>query len=207
MISYKIFFALLGIYALAQENIVIINRGTYNFVNFWSYFTNQSNLFAQIMLLVGAYALWRGVASQKITLLRGASSLYMIITGVVFALLLSGGDPSKLTAVPIDNMIMHQIMPVALLVDWLLNPPVKRLGFVKGLLWVIYPLLYVACALIRGALTGWYPYPFLDPAQSGGYGAVAITVIGITIFVVIIVWLLTRLPVGKTNKQAKSRRK
>jgi hypothetical protein len=34
--------------------------------------------------------------------------------------------------------------------------------------------------MIRGALDGWYPYPFLDPAD-GGYGPVAVTVVAVTL--------------------------
>jgi hypothetical protein len=204
LIAYKVFFAGLGLFAVLQETITLINRGTYNFVNFWSYFTNQSNLFAEIMLLVGAYAVWRGIKSEKIALLRGASSLYMVITGVVFAVLLSGGDPSKLTAVPIDNTILHQIMPIVMALDWIINPPAKRLKFVKGLLWLAYPIFYAACALVRGALTGWYPYEFFDPDVSNGYLNVLITILEIAGFVVAMDWLMTRLPLKKAKAHRKS---
>lgn len=196
-ILYKVFFASLGLFAIAQETIVIIGRGTYNFVNFWSYFTNQSNLFAASMLLLSAYALWRGTKWKHLDLLRGASTIYMVITGVVFAVLLSGGDTTNLTAVPIDNNILHQIIPVALVVDWLINPPAKRIPFARSLLWLVYPIVYAACALLRGALTGWYPYDFFNPAVSGGYGPVAVTIAGISVFVIALAWLLTRLPLGR----------
>jgi hypothetical protein len=205
LIAYKIFFALLGLYAIAQETIVLIARGTYNFVNFWSFFTNQSNLFADVMLLVGAYALWRGISSPKLDLIRGASSLYMIITGVVFALLLAG-EPN-LVAVPIDNTILHETIPVAMLLDWLLNSPAKRLGFKKGLLWIIYPLFYAACALVRGALTNWYPYPFLNPGPDHNYGPVAVTIVEISAFVILMAWLMTRLPLGKAKAVKKTSRR
>jgi hypothetical protein len=33
--------------------------------------------------------------------------------------------------------------------------------------WIVY-------TMIRGPIAGWYPYPFLDPAN-GGYGSVAVT--------------------------------
>ena len=36
----------------------------------------------------------------------------------------------------------------------------------------------MAVTLVRGAIDGWYPYPFLDPAN-GGYASVAIYVVGI----------------------------
>ncbi len=199
-ILYKVLFASLGLYAIAQETIVIIGRGTYDFVNFWSYFTNQSNLFTAIVLLVSAYALWRGYKWKHLDLFRGASTIYMIITGVVFALLLSGGDIKTLTAVPIDNTILHEIIPIALVIDWLIHPPAKRIPFVRSLLWLVYPIFYAACALVRGALTGWYPYPFFNP-EPNGYGPVVVTIIGISAFVIAMAWLLTRLPLKRKKKK------
>ena len=47
-------------------------------------------------------------------------------------------------------------------------------------LWLVYPILWVRLTLLRGAVDGWYPYPFLDPAD-GGYGMVAIVVVAITL--------------------------
>ena len=44
---------------------------------------------------------------------------------------------------------------------------------------MIYPLAWTVLTVIRGALDGWYPYPFLDPAN-GGYGAV-VTTVGIVV--------------------------
>jgi hypothetical protein len=200
LITYKVFFALLGLAAITQEIIVLVDRGTYNFINFWSYFTNQSNLFTAITLLVTAYMLAKGIKSKNWILFRGAASLYMVITGVVFAVLLSGGDPNTLTAVPIDNTILHQIIPIALLLDWLLDPPQKRIGFKRGLVWIAYPLIYAALALIRGANSGFYPYPFLNPAN-GGYGSVLVTAIGITLFVAAATWLMTRLPLKAQSRR------
>jgi hypothetical protein len=45
---------------------------------------------------------------------------------------------------------------------------------------VIYPLAWTVLTVIRGALDGWYPYPFGDPAN-GGYGAVVTTTVGIVV--------------------------
>lgn len=196
LIAPKVFFGLLGLGAVTQEIVTLIDRGTFNFINFYSYFTNQSNTYAGIMLLISAFFIWKGIKSPNLALFRGAASLYMIITGVVFAVLLSGEDPSKLTAVPIDNTILHYIMPVVLLLDWILDPPAKRLAFGRALVWLAYPITYVICALIRGANSGFYPYGFLNPAN-GGYGTVLLYVIGITGFVVIMTWFMTRLPFGR----------
>ena len=38
----------------------------------------------------------------------------------------------------------------------------------------IVPALYLAYVLIRGSISGWYPYPFMNPGVVAWYGAVAI---------------------------------
>jgi hypothetical protein len=58
--------------------------------------------------------------------------------------------------------IVHYVMPVAVVADWLVDPPRRRLGLRDAALWLIVPLAYVVYTLIRGALVHWYPYPFLN---------------------------------------------
>ena len=53
-------------------------------------------------------------------------------------------------------------------------------AFVLLAVFVVYPLIWTALTLVRGAVDGWYPYPFLDPAN-GGYGQVAVTAVAVTI--------------------------
>jgi hypothetical protein len=73
------------------------------------------------------------------------------------------------------DTVVHKIMPIVIAVDWLIDPPAVRIAARRSLLWVVYPMAWVAYTMIRGALVGWYPYPFLDPSPAG-YGPVAITV-------------------------------
>jgi hypothetical protein len=35
-------------------------------------------------------------------------------------------------------------------------------------------LAFLFLSLLRGAITGWYPYPFLNPSQPGGWLAVGV---------------------------------
>ena len=66
-------------------------------------------------------------------------------------------------------------MPIVVVVDWLLDPPAARIEPRRALLWVAYPVAWIAYTMIRGPLVGWYPYPFLDPGPNG-YGPVIVTV-------------------------------
>ena len=122
------------------------------------------------MLLVGV-ARWRAPRSLQVDLLRGAGVVYLTITFIVFALLLSNTDVDL--AIPWVNSVLHEIIPIVVVIDWLIDPPTVRLTNRQGLLWLSFPLVWVAYVLIRGALVDKYPYPFLDPANAG-YASVAV---------------------------------
>ena len=64
----------------------------------------------------------------------------------------------------------------------------------------MFPLCYLVYVLLRGAVTGWYPYPFLDPAQAAGYGSVAAYALGITATFVVVGALL--LAIGNRLRRA-----
>jgi hypothetical protein len=182
---YKLFFGLLGLSAIVTEIVVLISRGYFDPANFFSYFTIQSNLIAAVVLLKGS----AGGHGRQFALFRGAVTLYMVMTGVVFALLLSGLKDISFTAVPWDNVVLHYIMPVAVLLDWLLDTPKIKLTWRRALAWLAFPLVYVVYTLIRGPIAGWYPYPFLNPEVNGYVGVIAIS-LGIVTFAMAIVWML-----------------
>jgi hypothetical protein len=137
--------------------------------DYFSYFTVLSNMFAAAILLHGALRPAH-TRSRTVELLRGAAVVYILTTGIVYLLLLSGHAP----AYPWVNAILHYLMPVAVTLDWLLDPPRVRLDPARTVvLWMVFPLLYVVYTLARGAIVDWYPYLFVNPHRSGGYLLVA----------------------------------
>lgn len=173
----KIGFGLLAISALITEIVVLVSRNSFDVINFFSYFTVESNLFAAIILLVGGYyAFKKQTPSSRFDWLRGAATLYMVITGIIFSLLLAGLENVQLTAVPWDNTVLHYIMPVAVITLWLIDPPKQSFSYAKSLLWILFPLGYGAYTWIRGAIVGWYPYPFMNPEVSGIEGLVTVSI-------------------------------
>jgi hypothetical protein len=50
-------------------------------------------------------------------------------------------------------------------------------------------MIWVAYTMVRGAIVGTYPYPFLDPAN-GGYGAVALYSIAILVGMLVFIWAI-----------------
>ncbi|HMS92903.1 MAG TPA: Pr6Pr family membrane protein [Candidatus Saccharibacteria bacterium] len=200
LISYKIFFALLSFGAVVTEIATLVERGYFTPLNFFSYFTIQTNILVFVTLLLSALALAAG-RERRLDVLRSAVTVYILVVGIGFSLLLARMEGLVLTAVPWDNTVLHYIIPAAMLVDFLIDRPKRALSFKKSLVWLLFPVLYVTYALMRGAMTGWYPYPFLNPATSG-YGSVALTVIGLFVLGLILIAVVTWLTVSKKRSKA-----
>lgn len=155
--------------------------------NFFSYFTIQTSLFHAVVFVLGAWVLVRRRGADPVWLggLRAAATTYTITTGVVYNALLRRIPLDAGLEQPWANEVLHTIVPVYALLDWLLAPgrrpvPWRAVGWI-----VVYPVLWAGYTLVRAPMvldegTGnawWYPYPFLNPHTSaGGYGTVAVWV-------------------------------
>ncbi len=186
---YRAAFGVLAFVAIGVQLADLAGKGTLDPVNYFSYFTIDSNVIGGAILLIGAVR-WRGPGSATMDVLRGGAVVYLSVTGVVFSLLLSGTDVD--TAIPWVNAVVHEVMPLVIVVDWLIDPPWSRLTYRQGLLWLGFPSVWIIYTLIRGALIGRYPYPFLDPAN-GGYATVAVYCVailaGMIAFCAVVVWV------------------
>lgn len=151
----------------------------YDVLNFFSYFTNLSNILAAGVLLVESVLTWRGRELGPLwQLLRCVSVVAMALVGIVFSALLRDVDLGSL--LPWINTWLHYVMPIAVVADWLIQPPRRAIPLRKLGILVLIPLAYLAYSLIRGAAINWYAYPFLNPAN-GGYGQVAVTCVLIAV--------------------------
>ena len=159
--------------AIVTQAIVLANAGAFDPTRFFAFFTILSNLIGATLLLVGVVR-WRTPRSDRIDRLRGGAVVYLMVTFIVFALLLADTDVDL--AIPWVNSVLHEIIPIVIVIDWLIDPPTARLTNRQGLLWLSFPAAWIVYALVRGAIVGRYPYPFLDPAN-GGYGTVAVYVV------------------------------
>jgi hypothetical protein len=76
--------------------------------------------------------------------------------------------------------------PLYVVLDWVLAPGRHPVPWARLWTIVLFPLAWVVYTLVRGPIVGWYPYPFLDPAQEAGYGGVAVYVIAIAAFILLV---------------------
>jgi hypothetical protein len=163
--------------AIVTQAIVLANAGAFDPTRFFAFFTILSNLVG-VAAFVWLLARGERPRSRGLDLLRGAAAVYLTVTFFVVIFLLSGVDV-QLQLVWVD-VVLHKIFPIVFVLDWILDPPRTRLSWRDGALWLAFPLVWTGVTLVRGAVDGWYPYPFLDPVN-GGYGAVAVTAVAVTI--------------------------
>jgi hypothetical protein len=188
--AYRLIFGLLGFSALVTEIAVLVQRGTFDVTNFLSYFTVENNILVILALLLGAVGL-------RLDRFRSATTIYILIVGLGFSIFLSGLDGVEFTAIPWDNAVLHYIMPIVMTLDLLLDRPRRKTTFKQALAWLLFPIVYVVYSLVRGNLTGWYPYPFLNPAN--GMTALLLTVGGIVVLAVVLTWIVSRLSGAKRH--------
>ena len=182
----RVAFAALTIYAMAFQWTLAADASTLVPLNFLSYFTIQSNTIGAVVFLLGA-ARFRRPATPGWDLVRGASALNMTVTYVVFALLLADTDVD--VTHEWVNTVVHVLFPLVVMADWVVDPPANEVSTRGSLAWLVYPLAWLAYTMVRGPIAGWYPYPFLDPAN-GVDGTVALYVAGIFVFGVVVATIL-----------------
>lgn len=141
----------------------VVHNG-FSWVSYFSFFTILSNISASVLMLAGAWPATPGPARPWFDFLRGAATVYMVITGLVYVILLS---QFPVTGPAWVNDVEHHIMPVVVLLDWLIMPPLAKIGVRRAMAWLAIPVAYLAYTEIRGPFAHFYPYPFLDPRPHG----------------------------------------
>lgn len=167
----------------------VTNVGS-NVVNFLSFFTIESNILSAVVLLIGASLLvGRQEDPRWFLVARLCVVTYMVTTGVVYNLLLRGIELPQGSTLGWSNEIMHVVVPIYLLVDWILAPGRRPVRWRAIWIVVIFPLVWSVYTLVRGPLVidqvygtdFWYPYPFMNPnVQPNGYASVAVYMLLIT---------------------------
>lgn len=136
-------------------------------LHFFSFFTIQTNLLIALVLtlpVIGAGTrAGRWAASEGV---RAGVTMYAVVVGLVYHFLLHATwNPQGLYQ--LANIGLHYVMPAAVLIDWLAFTPKGRLRAVDAGKWLAFPLIYSGWLLLLGAVSGWYPYWFLNLAELG----------------------------------------
>ncbi|MFW2512435.1 Pr6Pr family membrane protein [Demequina sp. SO4-13] len=164
-----------AILAAITANLITDVRGDrFVFVDYFGYFTNQANLIAAAVLLIALPRTARDRALW-VELARASAVVYLLIVVSVYWILL--WPTLGQVAHPWANAIIHAVSGAVVLADWLLEGPRRPISWRWAWVPALYPLVWLAVVLVRGATDGWVPYPFLD--ADDGYGPVVAVLVGI----------------------------
>ena len=154
------------------ENKIITND--ISGITFLRMFTNESNIFVDIFFILFGCGVLGSKKLYKFThneLLRGAITLYICVTGIIYFTVLlpfSQSFPMEegIWFSNVINIWNHLITPVVFTAFWFFPVEVKKIPVVKfALTDLIYPICYFVMCIILGANDGFYPYPFLNGKQ------------------------------------------
>ena len=142
-------------------------------------FTYQANLLAAVYC---AWSLFSPRADARAGL-RGAVVLYVVVAGLIWNLLLTAYSTGYTPA----NILLHIVVPVLVVVDWLfVGRSQRHLRWWQPLAWLVYPAAYVVLALVVLNKVGRRaPYYFLDP-DSVGLPVVIVNIGALALFVLVL---------------------
>ena len=187
--------AIAGATAIIVTLEATVTAGTFVFTNFFGYFTIQGNVICVVVYLLAAIAgFTHRTQGPWLVWARGAATTYIAIVGVVYNTLLTSANVGAL--VPWANTMLHVIIPLYGVIDWVLFGDRGALPWRRVWLVLIYPLVWTGATLLRQAIeaTPFIPYPFLNIGALGG-GVVTLYVIGIAVAFVafgLLVWWASR---------------
>lgn len=156
---------------------------------YFVYFTVDTTMIAIVLLaLTGVSMLTRPRDGILLTSAALAVVPLAMVTGIVYNLTLRGRPTDVYLGMPWETEVLHVAMPLLITVDWFVLRLFDRgrpaLPWRALLVALVFPVLWTIGTFVRGALTGWFPYPFLGP--EAGVATNAIYLGGITVFVLIV---------------------
>lgn len=167
-ISRKTFRGFAGIVILVALIIAFVNQmvepeiESYvgRVVRYFSYFTEYSNILVMLWFLNKSFFNERIKFLNKESV-RGALTLYIIVAGIVFFLVLNKAWNQEGIA-KLQSYILHGFAPITFILDWIIFDEKGNYKYKDIKLWIVFPIVYLFVALFIGKIIGVYPYPFLD---------------------------------------------
>ena len=210
--NYRRFIAIsrliLGLVVLASVVYQIADRLSHNVFRpgeYFAFFTIQTSLMDVVVLVVGAWLAWTTPRDTRLfTIVRVCIVAFAIVTCVVYNLLLRDIPSDPGYAWPVwPNEVLHVWAPILLALDWLFAPGRAHIRL-RAAAWVlVYPLAWVSFSIVRGILTGWWPYPFLDPTGPAGWLGVVEYIVGIALFFYVNAFVFTAIAAIWQRSQAR----
>lgn len=164
--------AILGWFALGIEFYFHIEDAltrnelvTTHLIQFFSYFTIETNVLITVVVMIAAAAP-QAEQIQTRPSLRSALVVYIVVVGLVYAVLLRNlwhPQGAQLLA----DIVLHDVIPFLYPIFWLAFLPKGSLRWADPAMWLVYPIIFFLYSMARGLAFGVYPYPFIDADKLG----------------------------------------
>jgi len=167
---YLAIIAILGWFALVLQFYLIIQNRVVSIpetiVRYFSFFTLLTNLLVAIycsFIFLRPYSQAAKFFSRPCV--ATAITVYILIVGIVYNTNLRYlWHPAGLQL--IADELLHSVIPLMFLLYWLFFVVKGKLNW-NTFPWLLYPFFYFIWILIFGAITSFYPYPFIDVTKLG----------------------------------------
>lgn len=175
---YKCIIAAIGVAALINQTGLL--TGTFN-VMFLYFFTNLSNVAVAAYFIGAIIHLLRHCKNSNNATegdvwapqVKYACTMAVTVTCLIAHFLLNhGGVIAADGSINLPMLALHYLVPIGTVLDWLLFDEKGHMKLNGPLMWVAFPLIYLAYTmigvnvfgLVMSAPTfgGRYPYPFID---------------------------------------------
>ncbi|PTY40730.1 Pr6Pr family membrane protein [Brachyspira hampsonii] len=186
-IIYKTIIIIIGIFAVFHgffyDNLKLDIETAY-------YFTYQSNILVIVYFILDIL----NIIKKKETFyprFKGAVTMSITVTFLVYHFLLSPTADKYIGFAYIRNVIVHYIVPVMTIFDYIIFDKKGIYKVIDPILWLIIPILYFMFILIRARVGSpfsdgsYYPYFFID-IDKYGFKTVLRNVFFITLFFAIL---------------------
>ena len=151
-----------------------------------SFFTIQSNV---LVAVAAAFLALRPDRDGRVwRVVRLDALVGITVTGIVYSTVLARIHEPKGWEQTTTNAAFHYVVPVLAVLGWLFfgpRPRLDRMTVVWSLLW---PLSWFGYTLAHGAISDWYPYPFVAVTDHG-YGRVLLNALAVTVVLGIVATL------------------
>ena len=178
--GYRIVVSALGWFAIIlQYSLIASTRSGPDLVawtiNYFSFFTTIGNILVALAMTLPWLAPRSRLGGWFLRpSVRTVIVAYIIVVGLVYHVMLRNlYNPQgwRLACV----IILHYVIPPLFVLDWLAFVQKRDLSWKILFGALALPVLYVAWTLAHGAVTGFYPYPFINVARFG-YAQVLMTI-------------------------------
>lgn len=163
--------ALLGWFAIIMQLYLMMGNRVVSvpetLLRFFAFFTIDTNIIVALcftfIFLGSKYPLGRFFSKASTVT---AITVYITIVGIVYNVILrSIWEPEGMQKI-VDELL-HSVIPALVIIFWLVFIPIEQLKWKNAFPWLIYPIVYMAYAIIHGAVTKFYPYHFVDVNELG----------------------------------------